>query len=313
MFGLNTYFATTNARDYLDQLLGRSSAATRDQEPAVYRPPSFDAATGTTATDRAMAKIASLIWEMENGGKAEKTSVDDAGGYVLNARGTEEGDTIDIKAISAFNIASGGGDDTVTIKAGSVAGLDAGEGDDQINLAAGYLAEIDGGDGTDTIRIAGDLVDGVSGGSGDDVIKVSAETMLGIAGGDGNDTLHLEGRRIFASGGAGDDTFTIKRSGNDGDVELSFGRGDGKDVVNSDGAIDIRLTSPGPGAAERGTANASLSPDDVDIAVSGNSLVLRIKETGDMMTINFAAGALEDKLPRFDFTMDNGNYVLRIR
>lgn len=306
MFGLNTYFATTNARDYLDQLLGRSSAATRSQEPAVYRPPSFDAATGTTATDRAMAKIASLIWEMENGGDAGSTSVDEAGGYVLNARGTDTGDTIDMKAISAFDIASGGGDDTVTIKAGSIAGLDAGDGDDEVNLAAGYLAEIAGGDGNDTIRIAGDLADGVFGGSGDDVIKVSAKTMLAISGGDGNDVLHLEGRRIFASGGAGDDTFTIKRSGRDGDVELAFGRGDGKDVVSSDGAIDIRFASAS-------MSGASLSPDDIDIAVSGNSLVLRIKETGDMMTLNFAAGALEDKQPRFDFTMDNGNYVLRIR
>lgn len=312
MFGLNTYFATTNARDYLDQLLGKGKPATSSPEPSIYRPPSYDAATGTTATDRALARISSLIWEMENGGGEKETSVSETNGYILNASGTDAADKIDMKAISAFQISTGAGDDTVTIKAGSLAALDAGDGNDTVNLAAGYIADIEGGAGNDKLHLAGDLADGVSGGDGNDEIKISANAMLGISGGDGNDTLYLEGRRIFASGGAGNDSFTINKTG-DGVTELAFGRGDGKDVVSTNGALDIRLSSPalfGPQGPAKVTA---LSPDDLDIAVSDNRLVLRVKDTADMVTINFGKGALEGKVPSFSFDMDNGSYVLRIR
>jgi len=312
MFGLNTYFATANARDYLDQLLGKGKPATSSLEPSIYRPPSYDAATGTTATDRALARISSLIWEMENGGETKETSVTESNGYILNASGTDDADTIDMKAISAFRISTGAGDDSVTIKSGSLAALDAGDGNDTVNLAAGYLADIEGGDGDDKLHLAGDLADGVSGGAGNDEIKISANAMLGISGGDGNDTLYLEGRRIFASGGAGDDSFAINKTG-DGVTELSFGRGDGKDVVKTNGAIDIRLSGAGLFGSQGTGATSALAPGDLDIAVSDNSLVLRVKDTADMVTINFDKGALEGKTPSFSFDMDNGSYVLRIR
>lgn len=311
MFGLNTYFATSNARDYVDQLFGKSGSAKADApSTASHRSPSFDAATGTTATDRALAKIVSIIWEMENGGNEKQTTVDESNGYILNATGTDEADKIDMKAISAFQISTGAGDDTVTIKAGSLAALDAGDGNDRVSLAAGYLADIEGGDGDDTIHVAGDLADGIAGGAGNDEIKVSATAMLGISGGDGNDTLYLEGKRIFASGGAGDDSFTISKTG-DGVTELSFGRGDGKDVVNTNGAIDIRLG----GSTLFGLqgAGAALTAGDLDIAVSDNRLVLRVKDSADMVTINFDKGALEGKVPSFSFDMDNGSTVLRVR
>jgi hypothetical protein len=313
MFGLNSYVATTSARDYVDQLFGNRGAAPSDKQPtSVYRPPSFDAETGTTATDRALARIVSLIWEMENPGEDKGMTVDESGGYVLNAKGTDGADTIDMKAISAFQISSGNGDDTVTVKAGSLAQLDAGTGNDTVNLAAGYLADIDGGEGDDTIRVSGDLADGVSGGDGSDEIKISATAMLGVSGGKGDDKFYLEGGRIFTSGGAGDDTFTINRSG-DGVTELSFGRGDGKDVVKTNGPIDIRLS----GAAMFGPGNpgisTALSEGDLDIAVSDNSLVLRVKDSGDMVTISFDRGALEGKMPRFSFELDNGSTVLRVR
>lgn len=313
MFGLNTYFATTNARDYVDQLFGKSGATKVDAPSAdSYRPPSFDSETGTNATDRALARIVSIIWEMENGGEDKGTSVDESGGYILNATGTDSADTIDMKAISAFQISSGAGDDTVTIKAGSLAQLDAGDGNDTINLAAGYLADIAGGNGDDAIHLAGDLADGVSGGDGNDEIKISARAMLGVSGGDGDDTLYLEGRRIFAAGGAGDDTFTINRTG-DGVTELSFGRGDGKDVVNTNGPIDIRLSSPALFGQDTGSAAPALAPEDVDIAVSDSRLVLRVKDSGDMVTINFDKGALAGKVPDFSLEMDSGSYVLRVR
>jgi Ca2+-binding RTX toxin-like protein len=312
MFGLNTFFATTNARDYVDQLFGKSSPAKTDMPTTgSYRAPSFDAATGTTATDRALARIVSIIWDMENGGAAKQTSVDESNGYILNATGTDDADKIDMKAISAFQVSTGAGDDTVTIKAGSLAALDAGDGSDTVNLAAGYLADIEGGNGDDRIHIAGDLADTISGGAGNDEIKVSAEAMLGISGGDGNDTLYLEGRRIFASGGAGDDSVTINSTG-DGVTELSFTRGDGKDVVNTNAAIDIRLSNA-LFNAQGTTTGAALTPDDLDIAVSDNRLVLRVKDSADMVTINFDKGALEGKVPSVSVDMDKGSYVLRVR
>lgn len=313
MFGLNSYFATTSARDYVDQLFGGSGAAKADPPAAdVYRPPSFDAETGTTATDRALARIVSIIWDMENGGNAEKTSVDETGGYILYATGTDEADTIDMKAISAFQISSGDGDDTVTIKAGSLAQFDAGDGNDTVNLSAGYLADIDGGGGDDAIRLAGDLADGVSGGEGNDEIKISARAMLGVSGGAGNDTFYLEGRRIFAAGGAGDDSFTINRDG-DGVTELSFGRGDGKDVVNTNGPIDIRLSTPALFGPDATAASPALAPEDLDISVGDGRLVLRVKDSADMVTINFDKGALEGTTPSFALEMDGGSYVLRVR
>lgn len=313
MIGLKSYFGTTSARDYVDQLFGKNGSS-KVESPSLdtYRPPSFDSETGTTATDRALAKIVAIIWDMENGGGDKGTSVDETDGYVFNATGTDEADTIEMKAISAFQISSGAGDDTVTIKAGSLAQLDAGVGKDTVNLSAGYLADIDGGSGDDAIHLAGDLADAVSGGDGNDEIKISARTMLGVSGGAGNDTFYLEGRRIFAAGGAGDDSFSINSKG-DGVTELSFGRGDGKDVVNTNGPIDIRLASPalfGPNAA---SASPALAPEDLDISVADGRLVLRVKDSGDMVTINFDKGALEGKTPSFTFDMDNGNAVLRIR
>jgi len=50
MFGLNTYFATANARDYMDQLFSRTPRPSASPEGQTgWTSPSYDPQTGTTA------------------------------------------------------------------------------------------------------------------------------------------------------------------------------------------------------------------------------------------------------------------------
>jgi hypothetical protein len=309
MFGLNTFFTATNSRDYLDQLFTRNKSPNQNEAATPsWQPPSYDAETGTTAQDRALSKIISIIWDMDHAGADSQTSVSETNGYVLDATGTDGADTIKMQAVSAYSISAGEGDDTITVKAGSVGALDAGGGNDTVQIAADYSGAIDGGEGKDTIGIVGKIADDVTGGAGDDTIKISAKTILGASGGDGNDTLYLEGERIFASGGAGDDTITIHNKGNQA-AELSFAAGDGKDTVNSSGALNIRFTPGSPGAANL----SSYGPKDLDISVVNNKLVIHALKSDDALTINFDPGALAASKPSFSFELDNGNYVLKIR
>jgi len=311
MFGLNTYFTATNARDYMDQLFSRTptSSASEGRQTG-WTSPSYDPQTGTTAQDRALSKIISILWDRDHAGEESQSSVNSTNGYILDATGTDKADTINMQAISAYNISSGDGDDTVNIKAGSLAALDAGAGDDTLNLAADYAGAIDGGDGNDKISFTGNIADAVSGGSGNDTIKISAKAILGADGGEGDDNLYLEGERISASGGAGDDMITIVNKGKKA-AELSFATGDGKDTINSTGALDIRFTAMSFGSAASGSG--AYTSDDLDITVSDSKIVIRAPNSTDSLTVNFDAGALDGRQPAYSFEMKNGDYVLKIR
>jgi Ca2+-binding RTX toxin-like protein len=314
MFGLNSYLSADNASDYVRQLFGAGLSASSDPAP-MSRPnqlPGRDTQPqGPSARERALEKIMSLIWNMQNGGQTDTSSVDEQNGYILNASGTAGADQIDMQAIAAYNIDTAAGDDTVNVKAGSLSGLTAGDGNDKVNLAAAYMSDIDGGRGNDAIEMAGDFAGNVNGGAGNDTIKISAGTILGANGGDGNDTLYLEGARIFAAGGAGNDTITINNTG-DKPAELSFAKGDGKDTVNSTGPLDIRF-GLADFFANAGGSPQGLKPDDVTITVSDNKLIVRAQNSGDAITINFDPSALGDNTPSYEFAMDKGDYVLQIR
>jgi hypothetical protein len=311
MFGLNTYFATANARDYMDQLFSRTpQPSASEHSQSGWTSPSYDPLTGTTAQDRALSKIISILWDRDHGGEDSQSSVNSTNGYILDATGTEAADTIDMQAISAYNVNAGDGDDTVNIRAVSLAVLDGGRGDDTLNLAADYAGAVDAGDGDDKISFAGNIADAISGGAGSDTLKVNARTILGADGGAGNDNLYLEGERIFASGGAGDDTITIVSKG-DRAAELSFAAGDGKDTINATGALDIRFTSAISGPVP--TGSRAYMPDDLEITVSDAKIVIRALNAEDSVTINFDAGALDGRKPAYSFEMRNGDYVLKIR
>jgi Ca2+-binding RTX toxin-like protein len=312
MFGFNTYYATDNAKAYVDRLFGSSSQSQAGPEEARLRPANTPTDGAMSARDRAMSNIISIIWRMEHGGEESQSQVNESGGYVLDATGTEDGDKIDMKAISAFNIDTGAGDDTVTLKAQSLGGLVAGEGDDGLNIAAAYIADIDGGDGDDKIQVAGELADSISGGAGADTLKISAKTILGADGGAGDDTLYLEGNRIFASGGTGNDTITINNTG-DRAAELSFLSGDGDDTVNVNGPLDIRFGVGAYGRLPEDRSATGFAPDDLDITVLNDKLVIHSLTSEDSITINFDRGALGDSKPAFEFVMDQGDFVLKIR
>jgi hypothetical protein len=311
MFGLNTYFATANVRDYMDQLFSRTQASSSPQAPhAAWASPSYDPETGTTAQDRALSKIIAILWDRDHGSEDSQPSVNENNGYILDATGTDKADTINMQAISAYNIDSGDGDDTLNIKAGSLAALNSGAGDDTLNLAADYAGAVDGGDGNDKISFSGHIADAVSGGAGNDTLKISAKTILGADGGHGDDNLYLEGERIFASGGRGDDTITIVNKGGK-PAELSFAAGDGRDTINSTGALDIRFTSAMSGSAP--VASGAYTPADLDIQISDNKIVIRASNSTDSLTVNFDAKALDGRQPAYSFEMNNGDYILKIR
>jgi hypothetical protein len=306
MFGLNTYFSAANARDYMDQLFSRTGASSvSESRPTAWTVPSYDPTTGTTAQDRALSKIISILWDREHGGEEDQSSVSNVNGYILDASGTDEADTINMQAISAYNVASGDGDDTVNIKAGSLAALDGGAGNDKLSIAADYAGAVDGGDGDDTIGFAGKIADAISGGSGNDTLKISARAILDAQGGDGDDNLYLEGERIFAAGGGGNDTITINnKSGQPS--QLSFAIGDGEDTVGTNGPLDIRFTASSSGLG-------AYAPEDLDVSAYNGKLMIRALNADDAITINFDAGALEGAKPSFSFEMQNGDYVLKIR
>ncbi|MDB5550235.1 MAG: rzcA [Rhizobium sp.] len=311
MFGLNTYLSTASARDVVDQLFGRGHKPVAELPgPSAFQPLSYDAETGTTASQRALANIIAIIYNMQHQAVEHEAVVSEESGHITAASGTEDADKLDMKASSAFNISTGGGDDTITVKADTLALLNGGSGNDTMNLAASYISDVDGGDGDDTIRMTGDLALGVAGGAGNDTIKISTETMLGIDGGDGDDTLHLEGNRIFASGGAGNDTITIRNTGGE-PAELSFVKGDGRDAIGTNGPIDIRFAYPA--IFGTGTTSFAFAPDDLDVSVSEGRLVIKSRLSDDAITVDFDAGALEQGIPKFTFEMDQGDYVLKVR
>jgi hypothetical protein len=134
--------------------------------------------------------------------------------------------------------------------------------------------------------------------------------MLDIDGGDGDDTLYLEGSRIFAAGGAGNDTITIRNTGGN-PAELSFSKGDGRDAIGTNGPIDIRFAYPA--TFRSGAASFAFAPEDLDISVSEGRLIVRSKLSDDAITVDFEAGALEQSVPKFTFELDQGDYVLKVR
>ncbi len=248
MFGLNSFFSAGHAAQSVDRLFERASVAKdASANRALFDRSNRDwgesvAPTGfqgtNSASDRAMARIIEILFNVEHG-KAEgnQPKVNETGGYILDATGTDGDDKIDLMAISAYNVDSGSGDDTLTIKAANLAGLDAGDGNDKINLVARYMSLIDGGSGDDSLQMSGKLAHDISGGDGNDTLKISANTILNVDGGAGNDTIYLEGERIFAAGGVGDDRITIQNKG-EKPSELRFSKGDGQDIVNTNGPIN---------------------------------------------------------------------------
>jgi hypothetical protein len=305
MIGFSSTTSVEDARAYVQQLFTRK-ASTGDDQPATSTGFTLHPEEGPSATDRALEAITTIIWKMQHPDSSADTSVKETDGYVFDARGSENDDEINMKAVSAYGVDLAEGDDTLTLKAGSIGSVLAGEGDDSVNLAAKYIGDIDGGDGQDTLTMASDIIDGVDGADGDDTIKASGKTILNLTGGAGDDAITLEGERIFAAGGAGDDTISIKTTA-DHPAELSFAAGDGNDSVSANGPLDIRFTGAGY------SADGMDAPGDLEIEVTKGQLVIRSNSSDDSITIAFDESALKGAKPSYSFVTDQGDYVLKIR
>ncbi|MBW7900131.1 MAG: hypothetical protein H3C26_01520 [Rhodocyclaceae bacterium] len=105
--------------------------------------------------------------------------------------------------------------------------------------------------------------DALYGGNEDDV----------LAGLGGNDQLYGREGNDTLDGGAGNDTL----DGGTGDDTYLFGLGDGQDVISDHTA----------GTADQDTLQfkSGVSQDDVSVIRSGTSLILKLSETGDQVTI----------------------------
>ncbi|MNL71288.1 hypothetical protein D3C87_1964180 [compost metagenome] len=90
-------------------------------------------------------------------------------------------------------------------------------------------------------------------------------------------------------------TFNIKDGGT---AEYAFAKGDGKDQISSNGALNVRLTG--------------YMPSDVTVTASDNKLVLTFKGSEDKITIDFAKGALGAAKPDYALTMDKGALLLKV-
>jgi len=203
------------------------------------------------------------------------------------------------------DIRAGGGNDVVDGGAGNDF-VDAGAGDDTVTGGAGN-DDLRGGDGNDSLEggLGDDFLDGdtgddlVFGGDGNDDMRGSEGNDL-LQGGAGNDTLLgemdndtldggagadlLEGdigndslivsANDTASGGDGDDIFTIDQSITDGPGTITITGGEGGEtagdtlVLTGLGPVDITYTGDDP-ASESGTATY-------------------FDANGDLVTINFS-------------------------
>lgn len=267
----------------------------------------------SSASEQAIDRIIEIILRMQEDdeGGQEQPDVTEINGNILSANGTDADDDMTFAAISVFSLTARGGNDTMTVKAASLTSLQSGDGNDQINVAALFMSEIDAGDGDDTIEMAGRLASFVEGGAGDDTIRISAATIFGVSGGDGNDNVYLEGSRIFAAGGPGNDILTIKNGG-DRPAELSFARGDGQDVINANGPITIRFTMTQFNFSMTSSGQPGYGPDELDISFSSLSIMIASKDGTDSLAINFTAGSLSGEMPKWDFEMDKGDYLMKI-
>lgn len=297
MVGISSFFKGAYAAQYASQLFSRGpqanlSASANSSQQSFHgsQQPGY-----SNAAERALARIVDILSTSDEAGSGD-AGVSEAMGYITSAYGTDGDDKMTLTGRAIYNADTGRGDDTLIVKSDAVSTVDTGEGDDSLNIAASFTADIEASDGNDTIKIAADLALGVSGGAGDDDIKISARTILGVDGGDGNDTLYLEGSRITASGGKGDDTVTLSGGGK-GDVTYNFAKGDGKDTLNVNTPLTVRFT-------------AGYIRDDLDIKVSDDQLQINGAD-GDTITINLA-GDLAGKTPQYSWNAKDGTLSLQI-
>lgn len=193
-----------------------------------------------------------------------------------------------------------GGDGNDTLWGDGVAGaagkdyLDGGAGDDTL-YGGGGDNQLYGGDGTDTLsgEDGNDLIDG---GDGNDTLYAGygADTLFG---GEGNDQLFAENGDDYLDGGAGDDYLR----GGIGNDTYVWGKGYGNDTIYSFGEYTELGYINGVDSLVFGEG-LTVASFEFTAGVSNNSdLVIRIKETGETLTLTGWFSLMSDKINRFCF------------
>ncbi len=161
---------------------------------------------------------------------------------------------------------------------------------------------ISGNDGDDTIDGGGGS-DSIYAGAGNDVMAGGAGSDY-LIGADGDDTL---------DGGSDDDT-VFGEAGND---TFLFGRGSGADNIFDYSAV--------AGEVDTLVMAADVAPDDIDVTVANNGVLLTIRDTGDSALITglgmswgegygieqvqFANGTRWLFAPDGSYTVESGNHA----
>ncbi|PZU87969.1 MAG: RTX toxin [Shinella sp.] len=297
MSAINAFYRNANVSQYVTQLFTVNTPLTSSASSSA-RDWQNNSDTGNVrneVAERAMARIIEIVTLGKDTSSAEtSTTVSESFGHITGATGTSDADTLTMDTRSVYGIDMGAGDDVITARSDRVANISGGAGNDTFNISTDVANGIHGDDGDDTINISGKLVLDVDGGSGDDIIKVAADTIRGVTGGAGNDTMTLEGNRIYASGGTGDDTVTITQTGRNAVAEYGFAKGDGSDTITSNGALSIRFSG--------------LTDKDVAISVSGTTLTAKVAGSDDQISLSLTEGDASN----FSWTLDGGNYVLTV-
>jgi Ca2+-binding RTX toxin-like protein len=294
MSAISSFFSSANAAYTVDTLFSTVKSADPSDTPsrAPATAPSATDARAETAGQRALSRIVEILTL----GLPETINAPDVTeqlGYITSARGTATDDTLTMTGRALYNLDTDAGHDSLILKSGTISDIALGDGNDTLQAAGSFIGSVDGGAGDDTIKIKAQLALDVLGGAGKDSLSVSADTIVGLDGGDGDDTLNLEGNRIFATGGAGNDTVTLRQTGSDAVMEYAFGRGGGKDTIASNGPLSLRFDG--------------LSEKDLTVSVSGNTLTARINGSDDAISVTLDGTSLTSR-----FVTENGQTVLKI-
>ncbi|UQZ88093.1 hypothetical protein C4J81_02250 [Deltaproteobacteria bacterium Smac51] len=191
--------------------------------------------------------------------------------------------------LNGYNVTLKGDDRDNTINGGTGADRIYGGGGDDLLYGNNGADRLEGGAGNDTLY-GGEHNDELYGDEGDDLLYGGngADTLYG---GEGSDKLYGEAGNDILDGGAGDDYLY----GGEGADTYVYGKGYGNDTI-SDGATWYRSSGVYYLSAKNDCVKLKdLGPEDVEFTVwretNGTTmyqhLVLRIKETGETLTIQY--------------------------
>lgn len=271
--------------------------------------------SGDDRVDLNIDEVSSVYTGAGNDTITIKTTGDEGGRRILSVRPVVWGVT------SGENGTSQGEDnDTISIESnGAVFVVRGGAGSDNISVASkSDIFVVHGGTGSDVINVVSDeMAQNIMGDGGretdnsseslDDIINVTAKKAMNIAGNGGDDTISITAESItWVHGGAGDDHITLNNTGTEA-AFLYMNYGDGHDVVETNGALEIALypsrTDWHFSTSRADRANVTRNDD--------NTLTISFDDTDNQITVKFTGAMAE--ADNIVVERDEGKHTLVIR